>query len=46
MVEVAGLIARALRGRDDDGVLAAVRGEVAELCGRFDPYPGGAAMVG
>jgi glycine hydroxymethyltransferase len=37
---VASLMARALRQRDDDAALAAVRGEVGELCGRFNPYAG------
>jgi glycine/serine hydroxymethyltransferase len=46
MAEVASLIARALRGRDDEDKLATVRGEVRELCGRFDPYPGGVASAG
>jgi glycine hydroxymethyltransferase len=41
MAVVAGLLARALRGRDDEGTLAAVRDEVRSLCQRFDPYPGG-----
>jgi glycine/serine hydroxymethyltransferase len=35
---VAALMSRALRQRGDDAVLAAVREEVAALCGRFDPY--------
>jgi glycine hydroxymethyltransferase len=38
--QIAGLMARALRGRDDDAVVAGVRSEVAELCGRFNPYAG------
>jgi glycine/serine hydroxymethyltransferase len=46
MTEVASLIARALRGRGDEEKLAAVRGEVRELCRRFDPYPGGVASAG
>jgi glycine hydroxymethyltransferase len=46
MVEVASLIARALRGREDEHELADVRGAVRELCGRFDPYPHGVASVG
>jgi glycine hydroxymethyltransferase len=37
---VAQLMARALRGRDDEAVLARVRHEVAELCGAFNPYAG------
>jgi len=46
MVEVASLIARALRGREDQDELASVRGAVRELCRRFDPYPGGVASAG
>ncbi|MEO6571039.1 MAG: serine hydroxymethyltransferase [Ilumatobacteraceae bacterium] len=38
---IADLIARALRGRDDDSAIAAVRTEVAELCARFPAYPNG-----
>ncbi len=37
---VAGLMARALRGRDDEAVLAAVRQDVAALCAAFNPYQG------
>jgi glycine hydroxymethyltransferase len=37
---VAHLMARALRGREDEAVLAQVRGEVATLCGAFNPYAG------
>ncbi len=37
---VAGLIARTLRHRGDEAVLAAVRAEVRELCAAFDPYEG------
>ena len=40
MVEIAGLIARALRHRDDDGELGAVRDAVGTLCSKFAPYPG------
>ncbi|MGC8498683.1 MAG: serine hydroxymethyltransferase [Acidimicrobiales bacterium] len=36
--QIAELMARALRGRADDVVLAQVRGEVAELCAAFNPY--------
>ena len=36
--QIAALMARALRGRSDDAVLAQVRGEVAELCAAFNPY--------
>ncbi|MGH3184869.1 MAG: hypothetical protein ACRDOE_23590, partial [Streptosporangiaceae bacterium] len=39
MARIAELMGRALRDRDDDGALRAVRGEVLELCGRFPPYP-------
>jgi len=39
MEQVARLIARVLRGRDDEAVLDAVRAEVRELCRAFDPYP-------
>jgi glycine hydroxymethyltransferase len=38
MALVAGLLARALRERDDDGALAAIRDEVAALCSKFPPY--------
>ncbi len=38
MTQIAGLIARALRVRDDDAELAAVRSEVNELCAPFTPY--------
>lgn len=37
--EVAGLIARALHGRQDGSALAVVADEVAELASRFPPYP-------
>ena len=37
-VTVAGLMARALRHRDDDAVLARVREDVAHLCHAFNPY--------
>jgi glycine hydroxymethyltransferase len=39
MPVIASLIARALRGREDPAVLAAVRSEVAQLCARFPAYP-------
>jgi glycine hydroxymethyltransferase len=35
---VASLMARALRGRGDEATIADVRGEVAAICGRFNPY--------
>jgi glycine hydroxymethyltransferase len=41
MAVIASLIARALRGRDDAGALAATKAEVAELCSRFPAYPKG-----
>ncbi len=37
-VTVAALMARALRGRDDESEIARVREEVAELCATFNPY--------
>ncbi len=39
MRQVGALIGRTLRSRHDDAVVATVRGEVAELCARFAPYP-------
>ncbi|HSL58047.1 MAG TPA: serine hydroxymethyltransferase [Acidimicrobiales bacterium] len=39
MAEIASLIARALRHRDDEAELAAVRDDVATLCAKFTPYP-------
>ena len=39
MATIAELIARALRHRDDPAELAAVREDVAVLCGKFPPYP-------
>jgi glycine hydroxymethyltransferase len=41
MRAIAGNIARALRGRDDESELVAVRKEVADLCERFPAYPDG-----
>ena len=35
---IAGMIGRTLRQRDDDAVVADIRSEVADLCGRFTPY--------
>ncbi len=35
---VAVLMARALRGRDDESVVAQVRSEVADLCSIYNPY--------
>jgi glycine hydroxymethyltransferase len=40
MARVAELIDRALRAKGDDTELAAVREDVAELCSKFEPYPG------
>ncbi len=37
---VASLLARALRGREDEAKVAAVRAEVRELCAAFAPYAG------
>jgi glycine hydroxymethyltransferase len=45
MAIVAGLIARALRGREDAGELAFVRDEVRSLRKIFDPYPEGAGAL-
>jgi glycine hydroxymethyltransferase len=42
---VAGLLARALKGRDDAGELASVREEVRSLRKIFDPYPEGAGAL-
>jgi glycine hydroxymethyltransferase len=39
MTEIATLIGRALRNRDDDAELSAVREAVAVLCSKFTPYP-------
>ena len=38
MALIAGLIARALRGRDDPAALQMVRSDVSALCARFPPY--------
>jgi glycine hydroxymethyltransferase len=38
MAEIAALIARALRHRDDDSELAAVRDDVGTLCSKYTPY--------
>lgn len=40
MREVASLISRALRERDNDDAIAQVRKEVQVLCSKFAPYPG------
>jgi len=42
MTQIASLIARALRGRADQGVLAQVKADVASLCAAFPAYPHGA----
>jgi glycine/serine hydroxymethyltransferase len=39
MQAIADLIARALDSREDPASLAAIRGEVGELAGRFPLYP-------
>jgi glycine hydroxymethyltransferase len=39
MADVASLLARALRHREDEAELGRVREEVRVLCGKFDPYP-------
>ena len=39
MAEIGALIGRALRNRDDDAELAAVREAAAVLCSKFTPYP-------
>jgi len=39
MVQVASFTARILRDRDDSSAVDAVRGEVAEMCASFPPYP-------
>ena len=36
--QVAAMMARTLRARDDDAAVAQTRAEVAALCARFDPY--------
>jgi glycine hydroxymethyltransferase len=38
MAIISALIARALRGRDDDRELASVREDVVTLCSKFTPY--------
>jgi len=45
MQAIADLIARALDSREDPASLAAIRGEVAELAGRFPLYPSRQAAV-
>jgi glycine hydroxymethyltransferase len=38
---IAALIGRALRAREDEAEIAAIRAEVAALCTKFAPYPNG-----
>ena len=40
MAEIADLMVRTLRGRDDDAAIAAVRADVNALCARFPVYGG------
>jgi glycine hydroxymethyltransferase len=40
MVVIADLIARSLRGRHDQSLVAAVKTEAEALCRQFQPYPG------
>ncbi len=44
MREIAGLMERAVAGRDDEDALERIRDEVREMCGRFPLYPAGAAV--
>ena len=46
MRAIASLLVRSLRGRGDEAAQSAVRGEVAELCGAFPPYPAHRASRG
>ncbi len=39
MAEIAALIGRTLRRRDDEGAVAEMREAVATLCSKFTPYP-------
>jgi glycine hydroxymethyltransferase len=39
MAEIASLIGRALRHRDDEAALAEIRDAAANLCSKFPPYP-------
>ena len=39
MAEIATLIGRALRQRDDDAAIAEIRDQAATLCSKFTPYP-------
>ena len=38
MATIASLVARSLRSRSDEGAIAEIRAEVAELCAKFPPY--------
>jgi glycine hydroxymethyltransferase len=40
MQEIAALIGRTLRNREDDTEIAAIRDDVRTLCSKFAPYPG------
>ena len=44
MREIAGLMERAVTGRDDEDALERIRDEVREMCGRFPLYASGAAV--
>ncbi|MHB8437600.1 MAG: serine hydroxymethyltransferase [Acidimicrobiales bacterium] len=46
MAEIASLIGRALRSRQDEQALAALRNEVGDLCAAFPPYRAGVASGG
>ncbi len=46
MRQVAKLIANTLRHRNDENELKLIKGEVAELCIEFDPYPSGEIWPG
>jgi glycine hydroxymethyltransferase len=39
MQQVADLLVRTLKARDDEGEIATVRSEVGALCAAFPPYP-------
>jgi glycine/serine hydroxymethyltransferase len=39
MGEIASLIGRALRSRDDDTAIAEIRDAANTLCSKFRPYP-------
>ncbi|MCX6512096.1 MAG: serine hydroxymethyltransferase [Actinobacteria bacterium] len=38
MATIATLVARSIRSRSDEGAIAEIRAEVAELCAKFPPY--------